>query len=97
MLRTSEEDWPCVGCGYCCIRQTCTFGRQRHPDAVGEMCPELEWNGTRYLCRAMMLPGSMTAFYREQLQAGLGCRSYYNPWRKEIKKRTKEDIKNIPE
>jgi hypothetical protein len=97
MLRTDEEHRPCVGCGYCCIRQTCTFGIQRHPDAVGRICPELEWNGKRYLCRAMKAPGTMTTFYRELLQAGLGCRSYLNPWRKEVKVRTKADLPKIDE
>jgi len=92
VIRTTEERWDCVGCGYCCARQTCTFGRQRHPVAAGKLCPELAWNGSRYICTMMTLPGMMTAFYREQLQAGLGCRSYHNPWRSDVRKRTEEEI-----
>ncbi len=95
MIRTVEHSWTCVGCGYCCIRQTCTFGRQRHPEATGRLCPELAWNGSRYICRMMTLPDRMTAFYREQLQAGLGCRSYCNPWRNDVKKRTEEEMASV--
>jgi hypothetical protein len=95
MIRTTEQSWPCVGCGYCCIRQTCTFGIQRHPLATGEVCPELTWNGGRYVCRMMTLPDMMTTFYREQLQAGLGCRSYFNPWRKDVRKRSQAELKDM--
>ncbi len=84
-----------MGCGYCCIRQTCTSGRQRHPDAAGRTCPELAWNGSRYICRMMTLPDRMTAFYREQLQTGLGCRSYGNPWRNDVRKRTEEEMASV--
>lgn len=96
MIR-EEKNWPCIGCGYCCIRHTCTYGIQRHPHAGEEICPELEWNGKRYVCRVMTLPGGMNDFYREQLQAGLGCRSYNNPWRKDMRPRCKEDLSDDAE
>ena len=82
-----SEDHACVGCGYCCIKNTCTYGLYRHPDAQYRKCPELEWTGQRYVCRMMNLSGSMGGFYRELLQAGRGCRSYLNPWRKDIRER----------
>jgi len=43
----------------------------------------------------MTLSDSMTAFYREQLQAGLGCRSYCNPWRSEVRKRTVDEMASV--
>ncbi len=95
MIRQTEQKSSCVGCGYCCMRQTCTFGRQRHPRATGDVCPELTWNGKRYICRMMTLSDRMTAFYREQLQAGLGCRSYCNPWRSDVRERSKAELKDM--
>ncbi|HRT26827.1 MAG TPA: hypothetical protein P5308_07420 [Syntrophales bacterium] len=95
MVRTGEEVHPCVGCGFCCIRQTCTFGCQRHPESLGKVCPELEWNGNRYVCRLLKTPGPMVFFYKEELQVGGGCRSYLNPWRKDIRPRTKEDLTDL--
>jgi hypothetical protein len=41
----------------------------------------------------MLEPGGMSDFIREQLQAGLGCRSYHNPWRSEVRERTEEEEK----
>jgi len=43
----------------------------------------------------MTLPDRMTAFYREQLQTGLGCRSYGNPWRNDVRKRTEEEMASV--
>lgn len=83
----------CVGCGYCCIRGMCTYGRCRHPEAAkeGRRCPELHWNGKRYVCRMMDLPG-MGSFYRTELQVGGGCASYLNPWRNDVRERREDEI-----
>jgi hypothetical protein len=86
-----RESRACVGCGYCCIKNTCTFGRYRHPEAEGRRCPELFWNGKRYVCRMMDLP-RMGDFYRDQLQVGDGCASYLNPWREEVRERREDEI-----
>jgi len=87
----ASEYHTCVGCGYCCIRNTCTYGLHRHPDARGRQCPELVWTGQRYICQMMDLPDNMGVFYRELLQAGRGCRSYLNPWRHDIKRRNGDE------
>ena len=93
MLDDIRKPRECIGCGYCCIRGMCTFGRYRHPQAAqnGKRCPELIWNGRRYLCRMMDLPG-MGDFYRGQLQVGDGCASYMNPWREDIRERRDDEI-----
>ncbi len=95
MMREESNRHDCVGCGYCCIRQTCTFGLHRHPGNPDRRCPELKWNGKRYICGLMVEPGGMSHFIREQLQAGLGCRSYCNPWRSEVRERTEEEEKAL--
>jgi hypothetical protein len=95
MMREVSDRHECVGCGYCCIRQTCTFGLHRHPGDPDRRCPELKWNGKRYLCGLMAETGGMSDFIREQLQAGLGCRSYHNPWRSEVRERTGEEEKAL--
>ncbi len=91
-MSEDASDMTCVGCGYCCIRATCTYGLHRHPGAKDGLCPELEWTGKRYICRMMAATSGMADFYREQLQAGQGCRSYLNPWRKEVRPRKREKL-----
>ena len=90
MLREDAVKVTCVGCGYCCIRNTCTFGVALHPEERERICPELEWTGSRYTCRLMAPSHPLADFYRRELQAGGGCRSFNNPWRRDIRQR-KED------
>ena len=85
----------CVGCGYCCIRNTCAFGVALHPDAGDRNCPELEWTGSRYVCRLMAPSHPLADFYRHELQSGGGCRSFNNPWRQEVRQRTSEEARAV--
>jgi len=71
MLREDVAEVSCVGCGYCCIRNTCTFGVAKHPHDRERICPELEWTGTRYTCKLMAPTNKLADFYRRELQAGI--------------------------
>ena len=86
---------PCTGCGYCCITQTCTFGVSLHPEALGERCPELQWTGERYICRLMTVKGRMGDFYRMELRCGNGCVSSANPWRGDVRERSRADEEDL--
>ena len=86
---------PCVGCGFCCVTRTCTFGVSRHPEARDRVCPELHWNGHRYICRLMQIEGRMGQFYRMELRCGNGCVSSQNPWRADVRERTPEVVAAI--
>ncbi len=85
-IRPKEE---CVGCGYCCIQKPCSFCKIMYPEDVagGTICPLLEWNGEKYTCRLVMMPGYDGNFYRYALGVGRGCRNYLNPWRKDVRPR----------
>ena len=91
MLREDVAEVSCVGCGYCCIRNTCTFGVAKHPHDRERICPELEWTGARYTCKLMTPANKLADFYRRELQAGGGCRSFNNPWRNDIRERAEEE------
>jgi hypothetical protein len=91
VLREDVKKVPCVGCGYCCIRNTCTFGVAKHPDDRERICPELEWTGARYICTLMAPTNRLADFYRMELQTGGGCRSFDNPWRKDVRRRGEEE------
>jgi len=94
MLREPAEKVPCVGCGYCCIRNTCAFGVALHPHDRDKNCPELEWTGARYVCK-LMGAHPLADFYRQELQSGGGCRSFNNPWRQNVRPRTDEEAQAI--
>ncbi|MCX7635646.1 MAG: hypothetical protein N2Z74_07875 [Syntrophales bacterium] len=89
-MREEWERYPCVGCGYCCIRRTCAYGISLHPQGGEQACPELRWTGRRYVCRLMERQDGMGAFYRDLLKAGQGCRSHANPWRQDVRCRDGE-------
>ena len=92
MLREPVEKQSCVGCGYCCIRNTCTYGVAKHPRDRDKTCPELSWTGVRYTCKLMAADNRLADFYRRELQAGGGCRSYLNPWRQDVRERKEDPI-----
>jgi hypothetical protein len=94
MLAEPRMPLPCTGCGYCCLKKTCTFGKARHPDAVEGRCPELIWNGKRYLCGIMDLPRTGD-YYRMELRAGAGCVTALNPWRDDVRERSDEEMISI--
>jgi hypothetical protein len=89
MLRENSHTHECIGCGYCCIQHPCACGTAAYPEEIarGDMCPSLRWNGERYICELMKRPGSEGDFYKWQLHAGLGCRNFLNPWRKDVRER----------
>ena len=93
VLIEDRKVWRCVGCGFCCVQQRCTFGVARHPEAQTGLCPELEWTGHRYVCRLMIQPGQMADFVKQELRSGEGCVSFNNPWRKDVRERTPEEAK----
>lgn len=90
MIGKTRPREKCVGCGYCCIQNPCSFCKSMYPDTVarGEICPLLEWNGERYMCKLITTPGKQGDYYRMMLLVGKGCRAYLNPWRKDVRKRT---------
>jgi hypothetical protein len=71
----------CMGSGYCCVKAQCQVSLQKH--GVQKLCPELDWNGSRHVCKLMLLPGNEGEFYRKGLYAGEGCSSSLNSWRRE--------------
>lgn len=79
---------PCVGCGYCCIKTPCDVSRRVHGNGVTQ-CPELQWNGERYICKIIV--GPLSKRYKEELYIGEGCCSNLNSWRQEVKPRLRED------
>jgi len=81
---------PCVGCGYCCITTPCYVSRRIYGDGI-EGCPELEWIGTRYICK-LCNRGTLSERYKEELFIGAGCCSNLNSWRKDVKPRKNENI-----
>lgn len=91
MLIEERKVWPCVGCGFCCVNQRCTFGVARHPGEQGGLCPELEWTGRRYVCRLMMPSSDIADFVKRELRSGDGCVAFENPWRKDVRRRTPEE------
>ena len=73
----------CVGCGYCCLKVPCPIAIRIYGMGVS-VCPELQWNGIRHVCRLVMLPDPLSAEYRQDLSIGAGCCSSLNTWRKEV-------------
>jgi len=71
----------CMGSGYCCVKAQCQTSLAMHGSQP--LCPELDWNGTRHVCKLMLLPGAEGARYREAQYAGEGCSSSLNSWRRE--------------
>lgn len=64
-----------------------------YPSAVvhGDVCPLLKWNGGRYTCRLVTMPGKQGDYYRDMLWVGKGCRNYLNPWRSDVRPRQGKD------
>jgi len=69
----------CVGCGYCCLKATCGLGLD-----TPEGCEFLQWNGSRYICLQALL-------HHAELAIGAGCTSSLNTWRKDVKRRNKNE------
>jgi hypothetical protein len=73
--------FPCLGSGYCCLKAQCVASVRLH--GVQERCPELQWDGTRYLCGLML--GEEGEYYRRDLYAGAGCSSPLSGWRQDVR------------
>jgi hypothetical protein len=67
--------YDCVGCGFCCLTVTCVHGH-------GTPCEDLEWNGSRYVCK---LVGDPAVAY--SLGIGKGCCCSMNNWREDVRER----------
>jgi len=93
MIRENYENVPCVGCGFCCVQEPCTYGRYAHREEIeaGLICPALHWAGNRYICRLVSRNDSSGMFYRRELKVGEGCRSNANPWRLQVRPRKSRD------
>jgi hypothetical protein len=81
---------PCVGCGYCCIKTPCGVAQRLHNRGI-ERCPELHWDGSRYVCQLTTKDGEIGENYRKELYIGAGCCSGLNTWRKDVKPRLGEN------
>lgn len=86
MMDKREE---CVGCGFCCIKSPCMTSKRIYGNGIRE-CPELEWDGKRYICK-LCFEDILGEIYREELFIGTGCSSNLNSWRKEIIPRREKD------
>ena len=67
----------CIGCGYCC-QIPCLLAIAIH--GIISKCPELEWNGERYICKIMDLR-------RKQELVNEFCCMPENEWRLDIRER----------
>ena len=69
----TEPKYPCVGCGYCCLKAQCAYSMLKFDRQ--DRCPALKWDTekTRYFCTE----------YRElEWLMNKGCSSpLFNDWR----------------
>jgi len=80
----------CVGCGYCCIKATCSAGQRLYGET--RPCPALRWDEVenRHFCKLCEFGGILGETYREELAVGAGCcMSLFNEWRENLQDRTK--------
>lgn len=76
------EEHICVGCGYCCITAQCVPSVMVYN--IKERCPDLIWNGSRYICRLIDKIPDMN----KVLAIGEGCCSpLFNTWRTNVTER----------
>jgi hypothetical protein len=85
MTRRKKLEYECVGCGFCCLEVLCDTAIEKH--GYIEPCPELFWNGTRYLCK--LLPENKK--HQKVIEFGTGC-ACPNTCRLDIRPRTREDL-----
>jgi len=83
---------PCKGCGYCCHKAMCAPGVM----LVGKMerhCPGLYWDSSENKYRCAYAKNNNT--FAAAIWAGEGCCSPLNSWRKDVRKRSYEEIQEI--
>jgi hypothetical protein len=79
---TNREKFPsCVGCGYCCTKRVCTFGKT---DGRG-ICTSLYWNEVKRMYRCRLVESHRTM--AKVLYVGSGCPSNLNTWRRDVRER----------
>jgi hypothetical protein len=87
------KTYECIGCGFCCYKAKCVAGQRLYSSAT--ICPLLLWNGQRYVCDLMSIPGNVGFAYRKELYAGEGCCMNLNTWRQNIKERNEISQKKV--
>lgn len=65
--------FPCIGCGYCCRKGPCALSTWTSGSWRG--CPDLRWDGKKWRCAHMLVPGKAGEEARNTLAAGEGCSS----------------------
>jgi Fe-S-cluster-containing dehydrogenase component len=79
---TNREKFPsCVGCGYCCTKRVCPFGKA---DGRG-ICTSLYWNEVKQMYRCQLAESHHTM--AKLLYIGAGCPSNLNTWRRNVRQR----------
>ena len=61
----------CIGCGFCCRKAPCSGAVRIYGNVT--KCPALRYDGARYFCSLMELPGKLGTAYRKELGAYTGC------------------------
>lgn len=82
----TEDNEPCIGCGWCCLRDPCSESHRRY--GYTKRCPELLWDeeNARYICKLMLDP-EYGEEVRKSQHEGQGCYAPLNSWRKDVKDR----------
>ena len=81
------KDKLCVGCGFCCWKVTCEFGKTNEETGY---CKELYWNEDQKKYRCKLIEAD--AVIKDRLYVDEGCCMGLNSWRKEVKER---DLKKV--
>lgn len=79
---------PCVGCGYCCKKATCTLGLMRF--GTQSPCRALIFKEGRYWC-SLVLGELNSNPIRDELAIGAGCCSSLNSDRAHMLAKLKEE------
>ena len=75
----------CIGSGFCCMMEQCRASVEIHGE-IDEICPELIFKDGRYWCNLILEDDKLV-----KDMAGQGCGAPWNRWRKDVKKRDKEE------
>ena len=74
----------CIGCGFCCFMELCRVAATLHGEDVID-CPELIFRDGRYWCKLIEEDHKIMKHMTK------GCGAVWNGWRKDVKKRTREE------
>lgn len=86
MEAVTQENKPCVGCGWCCLHDPCFESHRKY--GYTKRCPDLQWDEekARYICKLMLDPKEGENV-RQSQHEGQGCYAPLNDWRKDVKNR----------